>query len=330
MQANPLLSIVIPTYNRAEFLDNCLKFHIPLARAHNIQLVISDNASTDNTPDVLNKRTEEYPLIRYYRNESNVGPEQNFELALKYPGTQYVWLLGDTYRIPSAGISYVLNLIADNDQKYDAIVCNLSGKIEDVCTQDFTDNNSLLSSLGALMTCLSCLVYSMNLIRNADFSRYINTNFMQTGIIFEAIARQPFNIHWAQSISVEGFSIRSLKKKSWSDTPHVFNIACTNWANFVFSLPPAYALENKLKCIMDFTKVSNVFSFSHLLSLRKRNILNYKIYNQYHHLFPLTIRFSKSIILMIVLLPRFIPRMLLKTRRVYRRLVKSGMLPKLN
>jgi hypothetical protein len=81
---------------------------------------------------------------------------------------------------------------------------------------------------------------------------------------------------------------------------------------------------------MDFTKVSNVFSFSHLLSLRKRNILNYKIYNQYHHLFPLTIRFSKSIILMIVLLPRFIPRMLLKTRRVYRRLVKSGMLPKLN
>ena len=63
MQANPLLSIVIPTYNRADFLDYCLKVHIPLAKAHNIQIIISDNASTDATKKIVQKRMEEYPLI---------------------------------------------------------------------------------------------------------------------------------------------------------------------------------------------------------------------------------------------------------------------------
>jgi abequosyltransferase len=64
MIANPLISITIPTYNRAEFLDRCLAAHIPVARAHNIQIFISDNASTDGTESVVKKRMTEYPWIR--------------------------------------------------------------------------------------------------------------------------------------------------------------------------------------------------------------------------------------------------------------------------
>lgn len=308
MQANPYLSIVIPTYNRADLLDYCLEVHIPLARAYNVELFISDNASTDSTEEVVRKRVKEYPLIRFYRNETNIGPDANFELALKYPNTQYVWLLGDGYQLPAEGIGYLLNIIADNKQKYDVIVCNLADRITDINTQVFTNSNSLLRSLGALMTCLSCLVYNKELINNADFARFENSYFGQTGIIFESIATRPFNVHWAKTISVKGLDHGVFNKNSWSMTSNVFDIACTKWVNFVFSLPVSYDLDNKIKCLIDFTKVSGVFSFWHLLLIRKDNILNYKTYKQYSYLFPFTIGYSKLTILVVALLPRGIHR----------------------
>lgn len=318
MKANPYLSIVIPTYNRADLLDYCLEVHIPLAREHNIQLFISDNASTDATEDIVKKRMREYPLIQYHRNESNVGPDENFELALKYPKTNYVWLLGDSYQIPAEGIFYLLNLIVDNGQNYDALVLNLADQVNDVNTQDFTDSNSLLCSLGALMTCLSCLVFNRELISSANFFRYRNSYFIQTGIIFEAISGNPFNIHWAQSISVRSLEHLSLEKISWRNTSDVFEIACTKWVNFVFSLPVFYELDSKVKCLIDFTKVSGVFSFKHLLSIRSKDILNYKSYKRYSYLFPFTIKYSKFTVLVVTLLPRSILLMFKAIRKATR------------
>lgn len=310
IQPNPLLSIVIPTYNRADLLDYCLEINIPLARAHNVQLFISDNASTDATEKIVKKWIKEYPLIQYNRNNTNVGPDNNFERALKYPQTDYVWLLGDSYRLPPDGIEYLLRIASDTKHKYDAIIFNLTDRINYVSEQDFADSNTLLCSLGALMTCLSCLVYSKNLIDNADFVRYRNSNFIQTGIIFEFIARQPFRIHWAQSVSVAGIDHCHINKMPWSRTSNVFEIACINWSNFVFSLPVSYELDNKLNCLINFSLVSGIFSFKHLLILRSDNILNYITYKQYSYLLRLTTRHSNLLILLIALLPRFFPRLL--------------------
>lgn len=308
MQANPLLSIVIPTYNRADLLDHCLAVNIPLARLHNVAIFISDNASIDSTKEIVNKRIKEYPLIKYRCNQTNIGPDENFERALKYPETEYIWLLGDTYKIPSEGINYVIKLVANNKENYDAIVFNLDGRIEHVDTQDFTDGNSLLSSLGALMTCLSCLVFNKNLISMANFSKYRNTYFLQTGIMFDFFAKQNFCMHWVQSISISPLEHGIKNKKPWSMTSEVFNIAGPKWVSFVFLLPSTYDIESKLKCIMDFSKVSGVFSLRHILLLRSKNIFNYKTYKRYRNLFPLIVKYPKFILLLISILPKLLPQ----------------------
>ena len=123
MQANKLISIVIPTYNRAELLDYCLGHHISLVKSNNIKIFIFDNASPDATEIVVRKRIEEYPLIEYYKNKENVG-ELNFELALKYPATKYVWLMGDSYLMPSESINYLIDRISSDSEKYDMFLFN--------------------------------------------------------------------------------------------------------------------------------------------------------------------------------------------------------------
>ncbi len=302
---NSFLSIVIPTYNRARFLDYSLQIHVPLARLRNIQIFVSDNASTDDTKEIVNKWKCNYPLISYYRSETNVGPDANIEHALKYPNTEYVWLLGDAYQIPEAGIKYVLD-IAEADKKYDAIVFNLTEKIYKIESKDYIDQNALLGDLGALMTCLSCLVFSRDLIKNANFSRYRNSSFIQTGIIFESIASQPFAIHWVQSLSVRDLQNPILKKVNWSYSPNVLEVACKRWCNFVFSLPVSYDPDMKLKCLLDFGKVSGLFQLKGLFMLKRLDRLNIKSYKIYSSYYKLTIDYPNFFLLVVSIAPRFI------------------------
>jgi len=317
MQANPLLSIVIPTYNRANFLDYCLEVHIPLAKTHNIQIFISDNASTDTTKEIVQKRMEEYPLISYHCNETNIGPDENIERALKYPQTDYVWLLGDTYEIPYEGIGYVLGQISKKGQKYDAILFNVGNEIKNIETQDYSDQNMLLHDMFWLMTCLSTLVYSSQLIANANFERYRNTNFIQTGVIFEYIANKKFLIHWTRSHSVRRILfVNGHKKQTWIEDGF-FKIWIERRTNLVLSLPPSYNIDIKLKCIMG--NGENQIGIKSLLYFRYLGVLGYKDYKKYSHLFPLTIKCPKLIILLIALLPQVIPFLLYKSYHVFKR-----------
>lgn len=309
MIPNPLLSITIPTYNRAEFLNYSLEVHIPLARTYNIQIYISDNASTDTTKNIVEKWQQEYPLIHYFCNESNVG-EINFEIALKLPETEYVWLLGDTYQIPPTGISYLLETISRQNKKYDAFIFNLAHIIKHETQQEYQNQNALLYDLGAVMTCLSCLVYHESLIRKGNFCRYYNTYFIQTGIIFEEISSRLFCIHWIQNLSIESLNHPFLQKTNWSHTSKALDIGCEKWTNFIFSLPSSYTIETKIKCIMDFGKVSNLFSIKNVILLRVRGILTYRTFIKYKFLFTLTIDLPLIFMLILSITPKFFLKIL--------------------
>jgi abequosyltransferase len=304
MIANPLISITIPTYNRAEFLDRCLAAHIPVARAHNIQIFISDNASTDGTESVVKKRMTEYPLIRYSRNEANLGMDKNFEQALRIADTKYIWLLGDTYHIPSEGINHLLEVISQSDRDYDAFVFNVRNRVPDVPGQDYVDRNKLLSDLGWHMTCIASLVYNAKMVKNADFERYRNTDLVQTGVIFDYIGNRDFLIHWKENISVQSLMLEGEKKIGWQK--RAFQIWVENWPNVIFSLPPSYRLNVKLKCIKDHGMKSGLFNLRTLFFLRSCGALNKKIYEQYSAYFPISIPCSKLLILLISLFPIFI------------------------
>lgn len=62
------ISVVIPSYNRG----HVLKWTIPTYIQDNvIEIIVVDDCSTDNTPQVLSELSVEYPMIKYLRNEEN-------------------------------------------------------------------------------------------------------------------------------------------------------------------------------------------------------------------------------------------------------------------
>jgi glycosyltransferase involved in cell wall biosynthesis len=300
VDSNKKLSIAVPTYNRAEFVDSFMSALRLCFEPHCVDVYISDNASSDGSKEILDRHAKENPHVRYHRNESTIGPDENFERVLGYPDTEYVWLVGDTYKIAEPVIRAVMASLEEDD--YDAVLVNVEERVEDVPEQVYTDRSKLLADLGWHITCIGSMVYSKKLLQHADFQRYRDTNFLQTGILFEYIADRPFRIKWIPQHSVMGLKVPGVQKTSWQD--QTLEIWTKRWANFIFSLPAVYDLDSKLKCIMDHGVKSRLFSFSALKRLRRKNILNSESCRRYSKYFPFTVQFPSILLRILSILPK--------------------------
>lgn len=266
------LSIVIPTYNRAEFLEHLITTHIALFEKYNINIFISDNGSTDNTFDIVKKLRESHPCISYHKNNKNLGADLNIETALKAPETDYIWLLGDTYCFNEYVLIYILKNL---DQGFDHILLNVGNEVETVPGQIYTDQNKLVDDLFWLMTCLSVHIYSRKTISGANFYRYRDCHFLQTGILLEHINKQDFKILWSPEHSVDRMpEINGAKKVTWNDK--FFDIWIESRVNFALSLPPGYRLSSKLRGAKRVSAKHDTLSAKQILAFRANSILNLK------------------------------------------------------
>lgn len=93
MTRRPLLSICIPTYNREGFLRECLASIQAEGLYDQFEIVVSDNASTDQTLNVLEEFRHRLPL-RWTVQDSNIGPDRNFDAVVAFAEGEYCWLLG--------------------------------------------------------------------------------------------------------------------------------------------------------------------------------------------------------------------------------------------
>lgn len=90
----PLVSVGMPIHNEARFLRYALDA-IVVQNYPNIELLISDNASTDNTGEICQEYADRYEWISYHRFDQNNGPAGNFSYVLKESsGRYFMWGAG--------------------------------------------------------------------------------------------------------------------------------------------------------------------------------------------------------------------------------------------
>ena len=94
MNTEPKVSILIPTFNRSGLLKGAIDS--ALAQTYcNLEVVVADNASTDNTPAVAAGYANDSRFI-YFRNSSNIGMVRNWRKALlEYAAGEWFLILSD-------------------------------------------------------------------------------------------------------------------------------------------------------------------------------------------------------------------------------------------
>ncbi|MBW4620076.1 MAG: glycosyltransferase [Cyanosarcina radialis HA8281-LM2] len=118
--SKPLVSIGIPVYNGASTLRGAVESVIK-QDYDNLEIVISDNASTDETPSLCQQLCQEDRRFKYIQQSYNKGFTENFIEVLKYATGEFFMWLGDDDWLDSSYISQCVQVLREEPDH--SLVC---------------------------------------------------------------------------------------------------------------------------------------------------------------------------------------------------------------
>ncbi|MHB8782658.1 MAG: glycosyltransferase family 2 protein [Desulfobacteria bacterium] len=110
---NPHVTIIIPTYNYARFLPDSIGSAVAQT-FQETEILIMDNASTDETREVVRGFMAKDRRIRYVRNDTNIGAIQNFNKGIALAAGEYVKVLCADDRLEPACLGKTLPPLEKN------------------------------------------------------------------------------------------------------------------------------------------------------------------------------------------------------------------------
>lgn len=203
----PLLTIAIPTYNRSNFLDTALSYIFIQIKDKNypLELIVSDNCSSDNTSVFVQKYIDKGLTIRYIKNVENKGPDFNIAQCFNLAQGKFVLILGDDDILIEGSISKIIHLLIAEP---DIGILHITGK-------EYDKNNNLigipvnsnkyqlynyqldfLKKIHYNFTFISGNILNKSLIRtDLEVMRFNNTNLIQLGWTFHILLLSKKNIY---------------------------------------------------------------------------------------------------------------------------------------
>ncbi|MBC8945599.1 glycosyltransferase family 2 protein [Xenorhabdus indica] len=117
------VSFCIPTYNRAEYLEPLIEsIANQLNHSLDIEICISDNASTDGTDKMITNWRKKFNIpIHYHRHHENIGPDRNFLSAVNMGTGDYCWIFGSDDILANEALSSIQVLLSKG---YDIYLCD--------------------------------------------------------------------------------------------------------------------------------------------------------------------------------------------------------------
>lgn len=204
MGLKPLITIVIPTFNRALYLDKTLRQlqkEISICDEKNIEVIVSNNASSDETEIVVNNLIDSGLVIDYIKNPLNIGSDANIAQSFNKANGKYVLILGDDDLFVDGGLADLMQQLSLGE--YGVICLKSYGFDEDFRREypskfghnkTFRTAGSFLGAIGPLMTLISGCVINKSLLPNIDANKYRGENLVQVHLVIQAAARCKENL----------------------------------------------------------------------------------------------------------------------------------------
>lgn len=257
------LSICIATYNRAKFIGETLESILPQV-TEEVEIVIVDGASTDNTEQVMHHYLQMYNCIHYVRLPTKGGVDQDYCKAVEFAKGEYCWFFTDDDLLKPNAINTVLSEVKKG---YSLIIINfqvrngdflkiLEEKRLQICENEIYNELQYEKLFHRIVLCISfigCVVINRDMWQQREKKQYLGTEFIHVGVIFQAPFPAP-----ALVIAEPQIIIR-YGNAQW--TPRAFEIWMFKWPNLINSfvhISEKTRIEQQMK--NPFKKLSYIIS----------------------------------------------------------------------
>lgn len=143
MNKQPLLSICIPTKNRADVLVKCLDSIVnDPAFNEDVEVVVSDNCSEDNTQELVKSYTDRFENVKYFRNDSDIGVCRNIEHSLDVAQGKFLKLNNDYSVFNEGMLRFLVECVKKNCAEKPVLYFRMHN--EENLSETFTDFDSFL------------------------------------------------------------------------------------------------------------------------------------------------------------------------------------------
>lgn len=310
---NKILAICIPTHNRAGKLGDSLKNLLPIIEKYDIGVYVSDNASQDNTREIVEAYQKVTDNIVYHRNDVNLGWIRNFEDVIRMANSQYSWLCGDDDLIVVNAVDDILRILSKNT--LDLMVVNGGKKCKDgeqylcsrknICSQFYTDRNKLFGELGPYMSWMSGLIFSREFMHRFSLEDYDWSPFAHTVAIFDALLKQDaVNVYFKAEPCVY---VNRFNSTGDDYTPKLLEYFSTEWLRIV-DFFVGYSDESRRDFLYGYRDHIVDFGLTKFVFLRIEGKYDYSIYKKLKDNLQYITRVNKNILLLIAILPPILPK----------------------
>jgi len=190
-----VLSICMATRNRGAFIGATLESIIGQA-TDEVEIIILDGASTDNTGEVVRRYQEGFPRLRYVRQETAMGIDRDFATAVDLAHGEYCWLFCDDDLFKPGAMQVVLDAIKDdyvliivNSEVRDADLSKLLEPkrlpLEKNRVYKSNENHLLLADTGNYLTFIGGVIIKRQLWATREKEKYFGSWFIHVGVIFQ-------------------------------------------------------------------------------------------------------------------------------------------------
>lgn len=232
------LSICIATFNRGSIIYQTLD-SISTQLSPQIELLVVDGASTDDTETVMSNYCAQNPGVRYIRETSNSGVDADFDKAISYARGEYCWLMTDDDLLIPGAVQRVLEEIASGPDLVlvDAEVLNIDftkllqrSRMSLERDRYFDEaDDSFLTLAGDTLSFIASVIIRREVWLDRDREPYYGSLFIHCGVIFQMPA--------LQGIKVLAEPLIQIRYGNAMWTPRSFEIWMFIWPGLIWGFP---------------------------------------------------------------------------------------------
>ena len=187
--SRPLLTIAFITYNRRQYLVESLpRVLAQVGDESSVEVLVSDNASTDDTRALVQEMQKMYKNLHYRCNEKNVGAEGNVHRAMQASCGEYVLIAGDDDYFRDGMLDILLDTVRKN--RGDALFYMAQNPTS---LKVYRSAGALeyISSIGYAMTWLTAIVMRRDLYLGVkEPQKYDDTSMPQVYLQLEILKQR--------------------------------------------------------------------------------------------------------------------------------------------